>query len=105
MNPGKLNKKISIVSQTAVQDVYGGASDVWSDAFATWGTMRPIVGRELYQLHQVHGEVSYEFTIRHRVGVLSKMRVKHDSRTFEIVSVINIKEENKIIKLLCKELI
>ena len=41
--------------------------------------------------------------IRYLSGIVPKMRVKFGSRIFDILSVINVKESNRELQLMCRE--
>lgn len=105
MSINALNKRITIQSPPTAQDSYGELTGSWSDVSTVWASVVPIVGREYFQAETVQSEISHKIRIRYKSGIVPKMRVKFGSRYFEIQSVLNYKEGNAELQLMCKELI
>ncbi|SDM17464.1 phage head closure protein [Bacillus sp. OK048] len=106
MNPGKLDKRITIIGPSGNQNSYGeteGASPVIA---TVWANIKPLQGREYFWAKQVHAELTSKVIIRYRQDILPNMRIKHGKRTLEIIAPpININEQNRYLELLCKEVI
>lgn len=106
MNPGQLNKRITIQQESATQNSFGEPTGTWSDIATVWASINPIVGKEYFAAETVKSEVSHKIKIRYKAGITPDMRVKFGSRYFQIIGPpINFKEQNVELQLMCKELI
>jgi SPP1 family predicted phage head-tail adaptor len=107
MPAGAMKKRLKLDQFSEDPGAYG---DAFAGTYATlatvWGSVQPLRGRELAQFQQVHADVSHRIRIRYSntVSVLTpKDRVVLGSRNFDIQSVINIRERNWELELICKE--
>ena len=101
MNPGDLRHRITLQNPPA----YGEAEDNYTDAATVWANINPISGKELFAAEQFSSEITHRVRIRYRNDVTPFMRVKYGTRTFEVMYVINEYERDRIIQLMCKEMI
>jgi SPP1 family predicted phage head-tail adaptor len=92
-----------VIEEATEVDAFGGPTQTWATYKETRGQIKPIRGREYFDNAAVQGEVTHKVTLRYVKGVTPKMRIKYDGRTFEITSVINIEEANRVLELMCKE--
>lgn len=106
INPGKLNKKISIQKQGSTKDQYGHTVETW-DVFKNnvWASVDPIVGKEYFAAETVNSEVTHKIRFRYLPGIDPSMRIVYKNRKFSIQSAINYKEANIEWQLMCRELI
>ena len=104
MNIGRLRHRVGLSQASTAQNSFGEQIDTWSNYTTVWGSVRPMKGQELEHAHQISAEVNHVVRIRYNSSVESDHRVTHDSRTFEIVSVINWQERNIFMDLYCKEI-
>jgi len=103
MDAGRMRHRVSIQQVTETKDTYGATTRTWATIATVWAAIEPIAGREYFYAQQVQSNVSHRVTIRHRAGVTPKMRIMHDSRTFEIESVRNLGERDRWLELMCSE--
>lgn len=106
MNPGELRHRITIQYQNGTRDAYGALDESagWSDTATLWASVTPIKGKELFAAESMNSEVTHAVKIRHRSGISADMRVKFGTRYFLVESVVNSKERNVELVLMCKEL-
>lgn len=103
---GRLRHKITIQAPNPSVDAGGGRADPWAsptkicDAQAS---IEPLRGYEQFRYMQLEDAVTHRIRMRYRSGILAKHRVVFGSRTFNIRSVINIQERNKVLELMCEE--
>jgi SPP1 family predicted phage head-tail adaptor len=108
---GKLRHRISIVTQTLVQDSFGGTSILDTELFVSArASIEALTGKELITAQQKVSEVTHRVTIRFRRGILAKMNVQYVDakdnnrlRMFQIEAIENPNEESKMLSLLCIE--
>jgi SPP1 family predicted phage head-tail adaptor len=104
MNCGRLRHKIDIQIESTAQNSYGEQTQSWSNYLSSiWASIDPIAGKEYFASDKLNADVSHKIRIRFRTGILPKMRVKYNSRYFDIISVINFEERGKELLLMCKE--
>lgn len=103
MNPGQLNKRITLQQKTTAGDGAGGVTETWSDVATVWAAVEPLNGPERYQAQKLQTIITHKVTIRYRVGVSPKMRVVYSGRILEIVEVIDPNERHEQLRLLCEE--
>jgi SPP1 family predicted phage head-tail adaptor len=104
MNPGKLNKRITILGQPTGKNTYKTPNDGGLIA-VVWANVRTLTGRALYQAQQVHAEINSKVIIRYRNDIKANMRIKYGNRTLEVIYPVNMNEENRYLELSCKEVI
>lgn len=105
MNIGTLRHKISFQSRTISRDTFGAETVTWRTEKTVWASVEPISGREYFLAQQVQSEVTHVIKIRYYDGVRTDWRVIFGSRIFDIKSVINLKERNNQMALMCREFI
>lgn len=105
MDIGKLRHRITLQKQINAQNDYGAVVTTWQDVATVWAEIKPITGREYFSAQQVQSEVTTQIWIRYRDGIEPTMRVTHDGKQYEIVSVLNYQGLNKALQLMCKDLV
>lgn len=103
MKIGELRHRVEIQNKTVQMDELLQQSEVWATYATVWASVRPIKGREYVAVKQVNAEVSVVITMRYLSGITSEMRILFGNRVFDIVSVINADERNRVLELMCKE--
>jgi SPP1 family predicted phage head-tail adaptor len=84
MNPGTLDQRIVIASETRTADDYGGAAVTWTTLATVWAEVRPMTGRERSDAAAIEAPASYRFTIRRRSDVTEAMRITWNGGTYNI---------------------
>lgn len=103
MNIGKLRHRVTLQKQINTQNDYGAFVTTWQDIATIWAEIKPISGREYFEVSQVQSEVTTQIWIRYCDGIEPTMRVAHNGKQYEIVSVLNYQGLNKTLQLMCKE--
>jgi len=105
MRIGPLRHRVAINNPAASQDEYGDDSArTYTTAATVWASVEPISGREMLSAQQQHAETSHRIRMRFTTNVTQESRLVWESRTFEVVSLIDNKETKQMIELLCKEI-
>ncbi|NIO43784.1 MAG: phage head closure protein [Burkholderiales bacterium] len=82
----------------------GTQTHEWVTDEQVWITIEPSRGREYVEAQTGRAEVTHRVGMWYRPNVTSKgFRFVVEERVFEIVSVINLGEGNRKLRLLCKE--
>lgn len=103
MDIGRTNKRIAFYGNAEQENELGQIEQAEKELFKTWASVEPLRGREYQEAQKIRPELTYKITIRYRPGITPDMYIKYKERLFEIVSVINVKERNEIIELMCTE--
>ena len=103
MNIGALNKRITIQSPTLTSDGMGSQTTVWGDVAEVYAAIWPTSANEVVQANSSTMTITHRIRIRYRSGILASYRVKFGTRYFNIVSVLNPNEGNKMLDLMAKE--
>ncbi len=90
---------------TRVDDGMGGGSVTDADLATVWASIEPLTGDELFQAGQFDPRVNYRITIRYYAGIHPSDKVKFGTRMFDIHTVANVDERNRMIVLMCEELV
>jgi SPP1 family predicted phage head-tail adaptor len=101
---GKLNKYFSLQSGTSSQDESGEVTVAYAHYAYVWGSLRPLSGGEAVTAKQLNEEITYRAEIRYNSSVKTEDRVSLESRTFEIVNILNYDENDEYQILLLKEI-
>jgi len=102
MKARSLKHKIVIQTFTESQNDFGEAVKEWTDFKTVYSKITPLSAKEFFKAG-THAEASHKIELRYLKDIKSKMRVIYNSRVFEIESVLNIREENKTLHLICTE--
>ncbi len=102
MRSGNLKHKITIQTYSKTQNGFGEVIKSWVDFKIVYASITPLSAKEFYKAG-TKAEATHKIDIRYIIGVKPKMRVLYDNRVFNIKSGINIREENKTLRLICEE--
>ena len=106
-----LKHKVTIQSATVALDTFGQPTETWTTWGTAWASITQLTasgisgGREARYAQQVNGEITHEFRMRYRAGIVLAMRFSFDSRTFGIVDINNVNEEKVELRIMCKEVV
>jgi len=103
MRVGKLRHKGTIENLVKSQDASGGAIRDWVEYAKAWCDVKPLNGNEKYVSAEKHATATHQVIIRYLKGVNPKMRLLLRGRVFEIIAVLNVNEEDKMIQLIVEE--
>ena len=108
LRAGVLNRRIRIQTPSATLDAFGIPVPGWTDLLTVWGSVEPLVGRELFNAQQVASEVTQRITIRFNAlltdtRLVATYRVLYAGRAFNIHAVMNEEEANATMVLLASE--
>lgn len=122
MNPGKLNKRVTIQKPAALEDgsvslgldfvdgEYGAWQDVdelgqpiesWSEVATVWASVEDLTGREYQAAQSTQNPVQTRIRIRYRAGIQSSMRVLHGTDVYSIQAVLDRDGSKRELQLMC----
>lgn len=106
MNPGKLNKRLTIQRSVEKEDENSITKSEWQDLKKVWGSMNNLSGKEYWNAKQYNAENTVEFEIRYNScpDISEKDRIIYKDLVFNIISPPdNVKYRNEIIKIKAME--
>jgi len=103
MRAGRLRHRVELHSATTTRNSYGEAVDTWASYASVWAGIEPLRSDEITNAQQVQAEITHKVIIRYNSSVAETHRVIYGTRTLEIVSIINMNEQNIYQELMCKE--
>lgn len=101
MRIGQLKDRITIQNYVRTPDGYGGYDETWQDIATVWANIKPLRGREFFQAQQIQSEITHKITIRYRNDIDKTCRVKYNSKTFDIKSIIDIDNKHRFLEIMC----
>lgn len=105
MEIGRLKHRITFQELINTKNEYGELENNWNDTLTVWAEVRPTSGKSFFNAKQVNSEISHSVYIRYRKGLSPSMRIKFKERTFEILYIMNVNENNTLMQIYCKELV
>lgn len=101
MNPGSLDRKITIERAVTTPDAMGGRSTAWAALCTAWALFKPPKMRQEIIQGGIASIVTHEITIRSCNGVTPGCRVVEGERIYDVIGVGVI--DRRYMTLICKE--
>lgn len=95
----RLRHTITIQETTQTRDSVGGVIDTWGTFATVRAEILPLSGREYLESQQVNAEEITRFTIRYLPNITTKMRILWGTRVYDIRSIMNVSQVDKIMEL------
>jgi SPP1 family predicted phage head-tail adaptor len=105
MNPGDLNKRITLQKLITTTNERGFEIETWEDFKTVWAAISNLHGREYYAAAVVQAENTVKFTIRYIEGLDTTMRILFQGRQYNITSIDNIKYQNRYMEIKAMEVV
>ena len=102
MKAGDLTQRVTVERFTSTVDGWGTPIESWAPLFTCWAAVEPLVGREYIAAQALQSEVTTRIRMRFRPWMTAQDRVIHDGKTYNIVSVIDVRSEHRELVLMCK---
>jgi len=104
---GRQRHTITIQRPVNTPDDMGGFDVTWEDVCTVRASVEPLQGREFFAARQMQTVSTVRFRLRWLKGftdqINEEMRVLFDGRVFDITAIVNIKERNREVHLMCAE--
>lgn len=98
------NKKITISRKTETQNSFGEYTYTLTAVYSNiWASFEPLVGQEVFLAAQTHPKLNGKFRIEYLSGIDTNMVITFGTRTFDIKSIINYKEQDRELILMVEE--
>ena len=104
MKIGDLRRRVVLQKRTVTEDTLWQQTENWTDYAYVWAAVEPLSGREYFAARQENAEITARIIIRYRNDVSPRdTRVLFRNRVFDVATVINPKEKNAFLILMCRE--
>jgi len=103
MDIGRTNKRVTFCRYEEKENSLGQYIQELTEIKTVWASVEPVRGREYQEAQRIRPELEYKITTRYHKDITQDMLVKHRDKFFEIISVINVREENRMLELVCIE--
>lgn len=103
MDIGRTNKRITFCRYEEKENALSQKVQELAEVKTVWAGVEPTRGREYQEAQRVRPELTYKVTTRYHKEVTPDMFIKFKGRYFNIVSIINVKEKNEMLEIICTE--
>jgi len=104
MDIGRLNKRITIQSQSASFDSAGQQLETWSTFATVWANIKHKSGSETIKSDSMTSTVKASMRIRYLAGVNAGMRVTYQNVLYRIEAVLPHVDDKKYVDLVVEVL-
>ncbi|MDK2986534.1 MAG: hypothetical protein PWQ96_2178 [Clostridia bacterium] len=101
MQIGELRDKVTIQEYIQTPDGYGGFSETWQDKYTVWANIKPLRGREYFEMQKIQSEITHKITIRYRSDINTSNRIRYKDQILNIKSVIDIDNRHRYLEIMC----
>lgn len=105
MRAGALRHRLVFQTLAETKDAGGGPVETPATLATVWGSIAPLVGRELTNAQMINSEITHKIVIRYLSTVTAKGQVTFGTRVFQIFEVLNIDERNREMHIGAKEVL
>ena len=103
MDIGRTNKRITFCRYEEKENELLQLEQILTDIKTVWASVEPTRGREYQEAQRIRPELTYKITTRHHKGITPDMLIRFKDRYFHIVSIINVREKNEMLEIVCTE--
>lgn len=103
MDIGRTNKRITFCRYEEKENALSQTEQALTEVKTVWASVEPTRGREYQEAQRVRPELTYKVTTRYHKGVTQDMFIKFKDRLFNIISIINVREKNEMLEIICTE--
>jgi SPP1 family predicted phage head-tail adaptor len=88
IDPGRLNKRITLLHPVRTQDALGQAAITWQAVATVWAQALPLRSVERFAAAAVQQENTLKFRVRLRTDVDTTWRLEYQGRGYDITGVL-----------------
>ncbi len=103
MDIGRTNKRITFYRYEEKENALLQIEQLLTKVKTVWASVEPTRGREYQEAQRIRPELTYKVTTRYHKEITPDMFIKFKERYFNIVSIINVKERNEMLEIVCTE--
>lgn len=103
MDIGRTNKRITFCRYEEKENELMQTEQALNEVKTVWASVEPTRGREYQEAQRIRPELTYKITTRYHKGITPDMFIKFKDRYFQIISIINVREHNEMLEIICIE--
>lgn len=103
MDIGRTNKRIAFCRYEEKENELMQTEQALTEVKTVWASVEPTRGREYQEAQRIRPELTYKITTRYHKGITPDMFIRFKDRYFQIVSIINVRERNEMLEIICTE--
>lgn len=103
MDIGRTNKRITFCRYEEKENSLSQMGQALTEVKTVWASVEPTRGREYQEAQRIRPELTYKITTRYHKEITPDMFIKFKERYFNIVSIINVRERNEMLEIICTE--
>lgn len=103
MDIGRTNKRITFYKLEETENVLAQIEQTLKKVKTVWASVEPTRGKEYQEAQRIRPELTYKITTRYHREITPDMIIQFKDRYFEIISIINVRERNEILEMICTE--
>lgn len=103
MDIGRTNKRITFCRYEEKENALSQTAQILTEVKTVWASVEPTRGREYQEAQRIRPELTYKVTTRYHKGITPDMLIKFKGRYFNIISIINPRERNALLEIVCTE--
>jgi len=99
---GSLRHRVEIQQYDGSKDALNQPVENWTTVGTRWAEVKPLSGREFELAKQMHSETTHQIQMRY-AELDSSMRLVHEGRIYNLLSIINTDQRNIELVIMAKE--
>jgi SPP1 family predicted phage head-tail adaptor len=103
MDIGRTNKRVTFCRYEEKENDILQNEQALIEVKTVWASVEPTRGREYQEAQRIRPELTYKITTRYHKEITPDMFIKFKNRYFSIVSIINVRERNEMLEIVCTE--
>ena len=105
INPGRLNKRVSVYRYVEADTETGAKRTVLRKAATVWAELKPTRGTEFLEYYREANSLQFKCTMRYQssLDLTEKDVLVYKNRQFEINAILNLMEEGRYLEIYCTE--
>ena len=103
IHSGRRRHLVEIQRAVSARTPHGGVKETWEPLATAWVAIEPMDAKEVFASQQVGGQVSHRVRMLYFGGLEPTDRFRLGSRIFNISGILNVKERNRELEVLCME--
>lgn len=104
MNPGKMDRRVTIQARTAAKDGAGGREDAWFDLYLCWAEIVTSKAAEAITADADRASEDRQFRIRYKAGLTSgNHRLLYQLKFYDITGIVEEGRRDRLL-LTCRAL-
>ncbi|MDX1922676.1 MAG: phage head closure protein [Alphaproteobacteria bacterium] len=100
---GTYRQRLYVQQENPVADTGGGNAMAWTTINTIWASIEPVSGNEQMIAGKPSGTVTHRIHTRYDATITPAMRLMLGSRIYNIRSIKNIQERNRVLEILAEE--